>query len=72
MASYCAIKLVESVNKVINRIVWDGQTPYTYPDPEVTLVASEIGQINDKYENSKFYYYDDWTDPQNPVWVERV
>jgi hypothetical protein len=62
MANYCVVN--DSTTFVVNRIVWDGVTPYN-PGAGVTLVASEIGQIGDKYESSKFYYYDDWTDVKN-------
>jgi len=65
---YCATLAESSVTMVINRIVWDGETPYTYPDPEVVLVQSNIGQIGDKYEDSKFYYWDSLINQ----WVERL
>lgn len=70
MAIYCAIKEIEALDRVINRIVWDGTSPYTYPDPAVSLVQSDIGQIDDKYENGKFYYWDEYHSG-GPIWVER-
>jgi len=64
MANYCVIK----DTLAINRIVWNGVDTYTYQEDGVTLLASEIGQIADKYENSKFYYWNEDTQQ----WVERA
>jgi len=51
---------------VVNVIDWDGITQYT--SPVGTLVVSSVAGIGDKYEDSKFYYWDE----ANQVWVERV
>ncbi len=63
MKTYAVIKN----NTVINTIVWDGVTPYTYPEAGVTLIEAEVVGIGDKYENGKFYYLDNETSQ----WKER-
>jgi len=38
---------------VVNRIAWDGVSPFSYQDK---VVRSDIAQIGDTYEDGKFYY----------------
>ncbi|MBM3210614.1 hypothetical protein FJZ33_00220 [Candidatus Poribacteria bacterium] len=65
MANYCVINNNDKI--VDNRIVWDGISSWT-PPANHTAIKSDIGQIGDKYQNSKFYYWNEETQK----WIERT
>jgi len=50
---------------VSNIILWDGVSEYA---PDGTAIQSDIAQIGDKYENNKFYRFNEETQE----WVELV
>lgn len=62
MARYCVVK--NSDNIADNVIIWNGTDPYT-PPVNHTLVQSNVGQIEDKYESGKFYYYSNFAIKKN-------
>ena len=39
---------------VINRIIWDGVTQYTYPEDGCSLVQSDTADIGDLYDGENF------------------
>lgn len=53
MARYAVIRNSDSI--VIACIEWNSTTPYTYPEPDVTLVQTNIGNVGNRYENGNFY-----------------
>lgn len=57
MARYAMVN--NSTNIVENMVIWDGVS--TYEPSGVTLIQTDIPDIGDKCENSKFYRWNEGT-----------
>jgi len=65
-------------NYVINKVVWDGETEWTYPFPHDMILEDETGGpgIGDWYEETENLFYrplgtpPDWPDQLQPPTTE--
>jgi hypothetical protein len=54
MGNWAVVRKKDGV--VINNIMWDGKCDYTYPEPDVELIETDLGFQGDVYKDGKMQY----------------